>query len=203
MKIYFARHGESQANLLRIISNRDLPYGLTARGREQAERLAERFQEHSITRIYTSPLLRAIQTATMLADHLGVEWETADGLREFDCGVAEGRADEGAWQLWQAEYEAWVFNHDYGYQIEGGESFQDVQRRFVPFVNGLIQSYAGTRDEVICISHGGIYSVMLPCILQNVTAEFMMKHGFDYTSCIVAQLRQEALVCTEWDGAPV
>ena len=203
MKIYFVRHGESQANLQRVISNRDLPHELTVRGREQAERLGERFFGHTITRIFTSPLLRAAQTATILAERLSVECVKVDGLREFDCGVAEGRADEAAWALWQAEYDAWVFNHDYGHKIEGGESFQEVQKRFVPFINSLVRNYAGTKSEIICVSHGGIYSVMLPCIMQNVTPDLMMKHGFDYTSCIVAQLRQGSLVCTEWNGIPI
>lgn len=42
MRLIFARHGESQANVERIISNRALPHGLTAKGRAQAETLALR-----------------------------------------------------------------------------------------------------------------------------------------------------------------
>ena len=40
MRIYFARHGESEANLLHVFSNRGVKHGLTARGRAQAETLA-------------------------------------------------------------------------------------------------------------------------------------------------------------------
>ena len=203
MKIYFARHGESQANLLHIISNRDLPHELTERGHAQAVSLAERFMTHRIRRIYCSPLLRAVQTANILAQELRVDCEIVDGLREYDCGVAEGRSDEAAWKLWQAEYDAWVFNHNYGYQIEGGESFHDVHRRFTTFVNRLIETKAGTDDEVICISHGGIYSVMFPWVMSNVTSEVIMKHGFDYTSCIVAEHSSKGLVGVEWNGIPI
>ena len=203
MKVYFVRHGESQANLLRMISNRQLPHGLTERGIQQGVRLAESFLGHAITHIYTSPLLRAVQTARILSERLEVDWEAADGLREFVCGVAEGRSDETAWNLWQAEFDAWVFNHDYGYQIEGGESFWDVKQRFVPFIHELIHSYASNESEIICIAHGGVYSVMFPCIMQNVTPELMKKYGFGYTSCIVAELRGQNLVCTDWNGVPI
>ncbi len=203
MKIYFARHGESQANLLQVISNRQLNHELTQQGKEQARKLAERFEGERIAKVYSSPLLRAVQTASILAGALGVKYELADGLREYDCGVAEGRSDEGAWRLWQAEYDAWLFGHDYTYKIEGGESYQDVCRRFVPFVEGLVKVYGKTSGGVMCISHGGIYSVMLPQVVKNVTAEMVLKYGFDYTSCIVAEQKLGNLVCLEWNGTPI
>ena len=65
MRIYFARHGESQANLLHEISNRGLKHGLTRRGREQAVALADRLQNLAVTHIYSSPLLRAIETSVI------------------------------------------------------------------------------------------------------------------------------------------
>lgn len=203
MKIYFARHGESQANLLKIISNRNLPHGLTENGRRQALRMADRLSEHPITRIYSSPLLRAVQTGAIVAERLQVECEQTEGLREYDCGIAEGRSDEAAWRLWREEYNAWVFNHAYDYQIQGGESFQQVRRRFTDFMDGLIKLYAGSPVELLCISHGGIYSVMFPLIMHNVNPEMMMKYGFDFTSIIVAEHRASGLVCVEWNGSAV
>ncbi len=202
MKIYFARHGESQANLLKIISNRNLPHALTDRGRHQAMQLAERLQEYSITHIYTSPLLRAVETGDIIEEHLQVTCEQADGLREFDCGIAEGRSDEDAWRLWREEYDAWVFHQDYSYQIEGGESFQQVHTRFMSFIDTMLGLFSGTEAEILCISHGGIYSVMFPWIMLNVNPEIMMKYGFDYVSLIVAELRASGLVCVEWNGTP-
>lgn len=200
MKIYFARHGESEANLLHVISNRGLKYGLTSIGRMQAAKLATQLQGHPIARIYSSPLLRAIETSAILAERLKVPYEVVNGLREYDCGLAEGRADAAAWEMWQAEYDAWLYRQDYSIQIEGGESFQDVHQRFVPFIDWLVEAYAGTSIAVVCISHGGILGVMFPLIMKNVTLALIDQYGFDYTSCIIAEYRLAGLVCVEWNG---
>jgi len=101
MKILFARHGESQANTLREMSARGLKHPLTQTGRIQASGLAHRLQHLSITRIYSSPVLRAIETTVIVASKLGVEYEISEALCEYDVGILEGRADAEAWQMWK------------------------------------------------------------------------------------------------------
>ncbi|MFO7662130.1 MAG: histidine phosphatase family protein, partial [Chloroflexota bacterium] len=75
MKLIFARHGESLANILHEISNRGLKHPLTSNGREQAAALAQALAFRSLDHIYTSPILRAIETAVIVAHRLGVEYE--------------------------------------------------------------------------------------------------------------------------------
>jgi len=200
MRIYFTRHGESQANLLREISNRGLRHGLTRTGREQAATLAHRLQGLPITRIYSSPVLRAIETSVILANRLDLDYEVVDALREYDCGVLEGRSDEVGWQIWQELFDAWVVHQRWERRIEGGESFYDIRERFKPFIEGLIRQYGGTDEGLLCVSHGGVYWMMLPLVLKNVDNALISRHGFDYTACIVSELRAAGLVCVEWNG---
>ena len=200
MRIYFTRHGESQANLLHEIANRGLRYGLTLKGREQAATLAERLQGIPITRIYSSPLLRAIETSIILANRFAVEYEVTDALREYDCGTLEGRTDEGAWQGWQELFDAWVTYHEWERRLKGGESFHDIRRRFEPFIKGLVKRYGKTSANVVCVAHGGIYWMMLPVVLKNVDTALVSRYGFDYTACIVAEWRPSGLFCIEWNG---
>jgi len=199
MRIYFARHGESQANLLHEISNRGLRHGLTLKGRTQALLLAERLHALPVTRVYSSPLLRAVETSLLVANRLEVEVEVVDALREYDCGVLEGRSDEEAWQGWQALFDAWVKRHEWERRLEGGESFQDIRRRFEPFIEGLVQQYGDTSAHVVCVAHGGVYWMMLPVVLRNVTTEMISRYGFDYTACIVAEWRSGGLFCVQWN----
>jgi broad specificity phosphatase PhoE len=199
MRIYFVRHGESQANLLHEISNRGLRHGLTQQGREQAAALAQRLQHHPITQIYSSPVLRAIETSVILANQLNINYEITPALREYDCGILEGRSDAQAWQGWQELFDAWVIHHRWEQRIEGGESFYELRARFEPFIAGLVERYKESEMEVVCVSHGGLYYMMLPLVLRNVDAELISRYGFDYTACIVAEWRPAGLFCVEWN----
>ncbi len=200
MRIYFARHGESQANLRHEISNRGLRHGLTSNGCAQAQALTAGLEGRGITQIYSSPLLRAIETSAIVAERLGVAYEISQALCEFDCGILEGRSDERAWQTWQELWEAWTIRHDWEWRIEGGESFRDIQGRFEPFIDGLVQQYGDSDINLACVAHGGLYSMMLPVVLKNVSAELVSQYGFDYTACVVAEWCPAGLVCVKWNG---
>lgn len=203
MRILFARHGESHANVLRQISNRGLVHPLTHKGREQASALADRLRGRAITRVYTSPVLRAIETSIIVASRLGVEYEVVGGLREFDCGIAEGRADQEAWQLWQAAVDNWTKHRRWEWRIPKGESFCDIRDRFVPFVEGLVAQYRESDAALLCVSHGGVLSMMLPLVLANVDHDMIARRGLPNTALIVAELGPDGLRCVEWDGVKV
>src|SRR4029077_17959640 len=140
MRVYFARHGESEANVLRVIANRGWAYPLTERGRSEASRLAgfvrvdlERanLDGRAPVRIVSSPLRRAAETAGILQAALGGVVELADALREADCGLMEGRSDESAWAAHDDVQSRWL-GDDPGARIEGGESLDDLRERFMP-----------------------------------------------------------------------
>lgn len=200
MRIYFCRHGESQANLAHEISNRGLRHPLTRSGRAQAHALAERLKDEQITYIYSSPVLRAIETTVILANRLEVDYALTEALREFDCGEAEGRSDAAAWQQWHGVVEAWLEQRRYDQRIPGGECFDDIRQRFVPFVQELVQRYRESQAHVLCVAHGGLYMSMLPLVLANVDQARVERLGINYTTCIVCEPRPEGLVCVDWDG---
>src|SRR5688572_30206547 len=108
MQFYFVRHGESEANVLRVFSNRDLPHALTPKGRQQAETLAASLADRSVRHVYTSPIRRAIESTNILAHSLGLAFTIADELREYDCGVLEGTGDEAGWTLYDSVLKSWV-----------------------------------------------------------------------------------------------
>jgi broad specificity phosphatase PhoE len=201
MKLYFVRHGESEANVLRVISDRGWVHPLTEKGRQQARDLAVKLQDANIARIYTSPLQRAVQTAEILAQALGIEYEISAALREFDCGIAEGRADAEAWQLWQAAWDNWHIHQQWDYRVEGGESFNDLRNRFLPLVNGLLRDHANGSESYILIGHGGLYFSMLPQVLTNLPPHF--EGSFPNTGYVLAETRPEGLACLEWCGVKI
>jgi broad specificity phosphatase PhoE len=177
---------------------------LTPAGRQQAAALANTLQDQSVTRIYTSPVLRAIETAIILAGQLEVDYEVIDALREYDMGVREGCSDPGVWQVWFAVLEAWKNQARWGERVEGGESFHEVRQRFVPFIERLIQEHGKNEAHLVCVGHCGLYQMMLPQVLSNVDEAFIARQGgFSYTACIMTELTPSGLACTSWNGTPV
>jgi broad specificity phosphatase PhoE len=203
MKLYFVRHGESEANVLQIISNRGYKHGLTDKGRQQALTLAQTLQDGNISRIYASPLMRAVQTAEILAEAWGVSYTTTAALREFDCGVIEDKGDTDSWAIWRSVWEDWFQRQKWDSCADGGESFLDIKARFVPFVNALIEQYGHTEEHLLLVGHGGLFISMLPQVLTNVDPAFALSQHMTNTGCVVAELHPEGLVCTEWSQTTI
>ena len=201
MKLYFVRHGESEANISRTISNRGWVHPLTEKGRCQAHDLADRLCEAGIARIYTSPLQRAVQTAEILAQTLEVEFEITDALREFDCGIAEGRSDAEAWGLHAWVSEEWALYHRWDSRIENGESYNDMRNRFLPLVDGLVKNHSGRPGNFVLLGHGALYGNMLPQVLTNLPPHF--EGPFPNTGYVLVESRPEGLVGLEWCGIKI
>lgn len=202
MQLIFAHHGESTANVRREISNRGFVHGLTDLGRQQAHELAGRVQSQ-VRRIYTSPLRRAVETAQILAETRGAGYEAVDALREYDCGVLEGRDDEEAWREHVEVRRQWYEEHHLDYRAEGGESFLDIQARFVPFVDSLLERYRDMPETIVCVGHTGTYCAALPLVLTNVDHTFARHHVVAGTYAIVAEPRADGLFCLSWCDIPL
>ncbi len=203
MRYFFARHGESTANTLKIISNRDESHGLTETGIQQAESLAERLSSEKIIRLYTSPILRAQQTSRILADRLNLSVVVEDALRENDCGTLEGRGDEEAWAIMIELFQAWMRGRSRDVKMAGGESFDDIAKRFMPFMHGLVQESQGKPGSILLVSHGGLLYTMLPLLLENVTFDFAGSRIMTNTSVVIADEMDGLLYCREWCGERV
>ena len=198
MKLYFVRHGESEANVLKEFSNRGLKHALTATGRQQASVLAQTLQGLPLIKIFSSPVLRAIQTAEILSCELDIPYETVDALREYDVGVLEGKSYADGLQLYSEVYDAWIWRHEWEKRIEQGESFLDIKHRFVPFIECLIQQNQSSPRGIVLVGHGGTYRCMLPLVLSNIDFQFVADHPLSYTTKVVAEVRATDLVCLSW-----
>ena len=197
MKLYFAHHGESEANTLGVISNRGLMYGLTDTGRQQAAVLAARLKDVRFARIVSSPLLRAIQTTEIVSHELGVPYEVADALREYDCGILEGQPLQPHLDDYLRLFRDWTVGKC-DRCFEGGESLLDIQARFVPLIERITRE-GGEADNILLVSHGGVLLGALPMVLKNVDRAFVSAHlHIGNTEAIIAETRPEGLVCLTW-----
>ncbi len=137
------RHGQSQANARGLMCGRTDP-PLTDVGRDQARALACGLERP--TRIVTSPLGRAHETATLIAEPSGLPVEVDDRWIELDYGTLDGRpasalAADG-WHAWRS---------DPDHVPAGGESLAAVAHRVRDACTALAADAA--TGEVVVVSH--------------------------------------------------
>ena len=198
MKLYFVRHGESEANTLRVISNRESPFGLTALGKKQAVTLANSLKEFPFTAIFSSPVLRASETAEILSQAFHLPYQITEALREYDCGILEDKSDEVSWKLHSEIAADWTLNHNHLRKPDGGESYLEIKKRFAPFIESFATNGAHEENHILFVSHGGILQLMLPEILTNIDHAFVRSHGIRHTQCIIVEQMATRLVCLQW-----
>ncbi len=200
MKLYFVRHGESTANLLREFSNSGFKHPLTEKGIEQAHALTRSLSSLKVGQIYSSPIMRAVQTAEILAESLKASVVTTEALREWSVGIYEGTTDLLGWELHSQVQFDWFNDQKFDSKMPGGESLLEIQARFTPFIDGLVRDGKNSNSNIILVAHGGLYLAMLPVILKNINFAFALEHPFPYAACVIAETRTDGLYCTWWCG---
>lgn len=125
--VYLARHGQTAYNLEGRFQGQ-LPVPLDATGRAQAVDLAERAAPHSFVALWCSPLLRARETADVVAGALGLEPREDPRLMETDAGDWTDRSFADV-QAEAAEQFAAFARGDPTFAFPGGESFAEQEER--------------------------------------------------------------------------
>lgn len=153
MRFHVLRHGESASNAAPGAMALPGERGdhLTERGWEQAREAGRHLGDLGATRILTSPLRRARETAEALAETLAlpiVELAELHELRESD-GYGELSLEEQRlrrWSVWMSEH-----GDDPEHSYRGGESFNDVLRRVERVREWLL---AEGEPSYVAVSHG-------------------------------------------------
>ncbi|MCR5031831.1 MAG: histidine phosphatase family protein [Lachnospiraceae bacterium] len=162
MNIYFARHGQTDWNILgKVQGTTDIPLNDT--GIKQAEQLCEYFETHAISleKVYTSRQTRAVQTAQIVSDRFGLAYEAIPGLEEMNMGAFEGHIWTEIESLYPEELKRW--NSDKRYEkTPGGESYQLVLERVFRALENMIGRHDPSSDKnLLVISHGGVIMTLI------------------------------------------
>jgi broad specificity phosphatase PhoE len=154
-RIIVWRHGRTAWNLAgRVQGQTDVP--LDDVGREQARAAAARLASLGPSRIVTSDLSRARETADELGRLAGVEVETDVRLRERGFGVREGLTMAEAWEQLPEHMARWAAGDEAG--IPGSESSAAAGERFTSALEEYLQEL-GPGDTLVVVAHGGVTRV--------------------------------------------
>ncbi len=156
MRIILVRHGETEENAAGIIQGH-LPGRLSARGREQVERLGRRLAGERIDAIYSSDLARARETTAAIArHHPGVEVTWTEELRERFLGRYQGaKGDDVGWARLADDPDV--------------ESDQQMLLRARRLLSRLLDRHR--EDTVLLCGHGGINYAILAAITGRTVRE--------------------------------
>jgi broad specificity phosphatase PhoE len=157
--IWLARHGETDDNRepLRIQGHRDV--GLNGTGRAQAERLARRVAgcNVQVASLHASHLIRALDTARIVGDEVGLQPQIDRRLAESHRGEWEGRRWEDVAAEDPRGYAAWrAAGPDF--RFPGGESLAEHSERVE---QALDEIRDGGRLPALVVCHGGTIRVAL------------------------------------------
>lgn len=155
------RHGETAWNVdTRIQGQIDIP--LNDNGRWQAQRLGQALAGERFDAIYSSDLLRAHETATHLAEGLGMNVLLDRGLRERAFGRFEGKTQTEIEVAWPDDARRWRQREpDFG--PEGGERLTEFYERCIGTTQRLAQAHPG--QTIVLVAHGGV----LDCLYRAAT----------------------------------
>jgi alpha-ribazole phosphatase len=150
-KLYLVRHGQSAGNAEGRFGGHS-PMPLSELGHQQARLTAKVLAKEKIDAIYTSDLLRAVQTAEPLAEVLDLPVVQTPAFRERNVGVLEGLTFDESKAQYPKDYYALVNRHVH-HIITRGESYRHLLQRATRELKEILHIHQG--EKIVIFSHTG------------------------------------------------
>jgi len=179
------RHAESEGNVNGATVAEDWP--LTARGRQQAEALALRLVCEGVRpdAIFASPMLRALQTADIVARGLGAVFQVMTDLAEVSIADCEGLTVAEAEKRFPGLVVEAPGQSSLRWRFPGGESLGELRERGRQAMASLAALRERGARVVVAVSHGFLLSQGLAGFLGVPPSPFTQ---FSWDNTAIARL---------------
>lgn len=158
MKLILVRHGQTDWNVQkRFCGHSDIP--VNALGEKQIYRAADVLKDQKISRVFTSDLKRAVQTAEAVMTYHECEIEKKQELREMFFGKWEGMTYQEILQTYPEHAEPWIKDYLNVPCLEG-ESLLNFYNRINEAVD-LIKKETPKENTVLIAAHAGVIQSIL------------------------------------------
>lgn len=188
-KLYLVRHGESEWNILSKVQGQSNT-NLTNKGREQARKAARRLMKEKIDVIFSSDLNRALDTAKIIGEILGLEVNTLEELREIRFGVWEGLTTQEIIDKYNNEHIIWM-TEPHKLNLPNAESLIDLQERLLRIVNILFKDNGD--KNILIVSHGASIKALILGLL-GIDISFYNKLTISNTSISIVENKDYSTV---------
>ena len=177
--VFLARHGQSEwNNQSRVTGQADI--GLSDKGRQQGEALAQCLKGEALDAIYASALRRTIDTAQPTATAQGLAIASLPALNEIHMGVLQGRQRDERDPQAQAMWAAWQADVRHT-QVPGGERFDEFGARVEAALQDILRRHRGQR--ILIVGHRATNRVLLGTLLgwpRERWSELRLRNKFFY-----------------------
>ncbi len=159
----FLRHGQARNNVERVLAGRAAGYPLTDLGIKQAEKIAEFLKPFKISAIYSSPVERAEQTATIVSKKLKLDYKIDERLTEIDMGHLSGMPYEQMFKKFGNIFLKFYEGHPV---IEENkiETFASIKNRVIDLVEYASKNH--NEEDVLFVTHMDPIKSMLSTTMQ-------------------------------------
>lgn len=163
MEIVYVRHAEALCNI-RDDAAHDAE--LTDLGKEQIKLVAKRLSNEKFDRIFCSPLVRTLETATAIAGYNSNPIYVHTHIREFHSAQSSicASGEELKKRFTKATFEEEVFNSDKGWKHIGGETKESLQERAQEVID-FIHNNIGENEKILIVSHAGFGTAFISALL--------------------------------------
>lgn len=198
-KIIFTRHGETEDNIIHKLSTSAPGPLLTQKGREQAEHLYKRLLNTEIDLVYSSPLLRALETSEILIKDRGIQIIEENGFRELSVGELEGRNDEAVFVELDKIWNSWTIDNNLNLEVsKGGESAKQVIERASESLKNLVEDNEG--KTILVVAHSGVLQLLICYICENLPFNYGYVNWLRNCETVEVDYSNEKYTCLSWSG---
>lgn len=184
--IIIVRHGECKGNRKGLFRGRsDFPLNET--GLNQVKELAKAIRAMQPTMVFTSPLLRAVQTAKSIQRECNIKLEEREGLNNIMLGPWEGQSKGCIAEKYPEQWKIWL-NDPEELDIPGMESLDSVQKRAKSDLDNIIQNHWG--ETVALVSHRAVLKPLIASCL-GIKKPYFWRIHLDTASYSVVHYRKE------------
>ena len=147
----FMRHGQADNNVNRILVGRHLESHLTEQGKMQVKDTARLLKNMSISKIYSSPVTRTIETTQIVGEELGLDYEIDDRLYEIDLGKLAGTNYDEVLNKYGNLFLSFYMGDDSVLSNHGVESFTAVKSRVRDLLDQIMTRH--NNHNVLLVTH--------------------------------------------------
>jgi 2,3-bisphosphoglycerate-dependent phosphoglycerate mutase len=158
------RHGQAENNVSRTLVGRHIESHLTSQGREQVTDVSKQLKSIPIDKVYVSPVIRAMETAQIVCDTLGMSYEVDERLYEIELGKLVGMNYEEVTTKYGDLFLRFYAEHDPILDSFGVEPFAAVKQRVKSLLDDALKKHEDS--NVLMVTHLDPIKAALATLLE-------------------------------------